>query len=1033
MSASHTERSLLLGMLALQLDFIDRDELIESMQAWMLDRERPLDEILLERQAVAPETRDVLVAVVQKHLELYDGRLEESLSALSVTDEAVRRELSELRIESLETPLKSDADISTDLTSPPPATVGTNASDSLGNRYRILRLQAKGGLGAVSIAFDEELHREVALKEIRSEFADDPSARSRFIHEAQVTGGLEHPGVVPVYGLGCDRAGRPFYAMRFIRGETLRAALNRFHGQTEAAPGERRLELRRLLGHFIDVCNAIEYAHSRGILHRDLKPSNVMLGKYGETLVVDWGLAKGIGRMTQAEHADEPTLKPGHVSPETRVGSAVGTPVYMSPEQAAGDLDRLDRTSDIYSLGATLYVLLTSEPPFSPRDDDVLSRVRTGDFSRPRAVRSTVPRPLEAICLKAMATVPADRYQSARDLAADIEHWLADEPVTAYRDRPLELAGRWFRRHRALAVTGAAALLLVATVTTAAAVLVANQNQRIREQNQEIARQNERNLRLAKAEAQARDQADAKRREAEKAQKMARSVIDEMAVSARALRIAPLVETAARFYSQWLEAFADTSDESSTIAQTRVDMALMLTGQGRYDEAEAAFEQGIRELQHVLDSHDDPYVTTQLALAYGNLGSMYLLAQRQELAIENLNLAVAMQEQANQDTSDPSGLKHLGRHLTNLSRALAPLRPREAVKRAESAGALLRKYVAQKPDDDEARYTLARSLMQLGEIRLGQVERLLSKPSFQNHFEAQEILVTAGDSLTESVDLLLSLHRAQPRNSEYTASLAGVLATRGRLFAMQRRFPAATDDFQTAGDLLEGLLLQFPDDSQYRDKLALIHYSHGLLLGMQNQLDESVQAYRSAIEIQDALIKESPTSTRLHIASARSWTNLGAVSFVAGDLDQAVDAVETAVARIEHVWTLDDLRGIDDLRPILRQAMSGLAQILLKSGDHARLFAAGERYANLKPGGSEELFSGASLMSLATRLVAKDSSLDEQKKKAAIDRYGKRAVELLRQAVAQGWQDRERLEKEPDLAPIRERSDFQELLKKLAP
>src|SRR5262249_30755 len=161
-------------------------------------------------------------------------------------------------------------------------------------RFRILRPHAKGGLGKVSVAHDEELDREVALKEIQERHAHNPEAQARFLLEARVTGGLEHPGVVPVYGLGTYQDPRPFYAMRFTRGDNLKDAISRFHkaGTRGRSPGERALELRKLLGRFLDVCNAIAYAHSRGVLHRDLKPGNVMLGQFGETLVVDWGLAK---------------------------------------------------------------------------------------------------------------------------------------------------------------------------------------------------------------------------------------------------------------------------------------------------------------------------------------------------------------------------------------------------------------------------------------------------------------------------------------------------------------------------------------------------------------------------------------------------------------------------------------------------------------------------------------------------------------------------------------------------------------------
>ena len=209
------------------------------------------------------------------------------------------------------------------------------------------------------MALDSELNREVAFKQILDHHADDPTSRQRFIAEAFITGGLEHPGVVPVYGLGKEANGRPYYAMRFIKGDSLNKAIARFHATT----GSRELELRKLLRRLLDVCNAMDYAHSRGVIHRDLKPANIIVGKHGETLLVDWGLAKAVGRVDPA--VGEQTIAPLSSDPaETLPGSTLGTPAYMSPEQARGDLKRMSSRSDVYSLGATLYCLLTGKAPF---------------------------------------------------------------------------------------------------------------------------------------------------------------------------------------------------------------------------------------------------------------------------------------------------------------------------------------------------------------------------------------------------------------------------------------------------------------------------------------------------------------------------------------------------------------------------------------------------------------------------------------------------------------------------------------------
>jgi eukaryotic-like serine/threonine-protein kinase len=218
------------------------------------------------------------------------------------------------------------------------------------------------------VALDAELNREVALKQILDHHADDPSSRTRFVLEAEITGGLEHPGIVPVYGLGSYGDGRPYYAMRFVRGDSLKEVIAAFHADEDLKgdPGRRSLELRKLRRRFVDIWNAIDYAHTRGVLHRDIKPAIVVVGKHGETLVIDWGLAKPLGKAESGRPSDERTLMPSSASgsADTLPGSALGTPAYMSPEQAAGDLDRLGPWSDVYSLGGTLYCMLTGEPAF---------------------------------------------------------------------------------------------------------------------------------------------------------------------------------------------------------------------------------------------------------------------------------------------------------------------------------------------------------------------------------------------------------------------------------------------------------------------------------------------------------------------------------------------------------------------------------------------------------------------------------------------------------------------------------------------
>jgi serine/threonine-protein kinase len=385
-----TDANLLFGILDLQMDFISGEALIAAMNTWVLAKTKSLGQVLAEQAALTSERQAKVEALVR-----------ERMQAQQVTPDPVDPEATELA-----PPV------------PPP-------------RYHVLREHREGGLGKVYVAHDEELNREVALKRLKERHADHPQSRARFVLEAEVTGGLEHPGIAPVYGLGKYPDGRPFYAMRFIRGDSLQAAITAFH-RAEAPgrdPGQRALALRDLLNRFISVCNAVAYAHSRGVLHRDLKPANVMLGPYGETLVVDWGLAKLLHdeEIPTAEGGPGP-LRPASLTEgtPTQIGARIGTSAYMAPEQADGRLDQIDTRTDIYLLGGILFEILTGRPPHP-------GGVRSTSPPLARSVNPMAPPALEVIAARAMSTAPSDRYATASELAQEVQRWLADEPIVAYR------------------------------------------------------------------------------------------------------------------------------------------------------------------------------------------------------------------------------------------------------------------------------------------------------------------------------------------------------------------------------------------------------------------------------------------------------------------------------------------------------------------------------------------------------------------------------------------------------------------------
>jgi len=301
-----------------------------------------------------------------------------------------------------------------------------------GTRYRLLDRVARGGMGVVYAAEDEKLQRRVALKVLDVPGSNGDLA-NRLIREARVLAQLEHPGIVPVHDVGTLPDGRVFYTMKFVEGRRL----DKFIDAVSSIPDRLRLFLR--------ICDAVAFAHARSVLHRDLKPANIMIGPFGEVLVMDWGLAKILRPDSQsaAQVADpEATIfeKPSQrasskdtteISVVTGHGTVMGTPGYMSPEQARGDVEHLDARSDIFSLGALLRFLLTGDP-----NAPSLVKVRRLDKS------------LEAICSKAAATAPVDRYASVSELALDVSRYLDGLAVAARRETFLDKTARFYQRYR---------------------------------------------------------------------------------------------------------------------------------------------------------------------------------------------------------------------------------------------------------------------------------------------------------------------------------------------------------------------------------------------------------------------------------------------------------------------------------------------------------------------------------------------------------------------------------------------------------
>lgn len=316
--------------------------------------------------------------------------------------------------------------------------------DLSGTEYRILDKIGSGGMGVVYLAEDGKLNRKVALKVMS---IPDPTGEmaSRMLREAHIVARLDHPGIVPIHDVGALPDGRVFYTMKLVKGAPLDKYLPRIQADRQSIADALRLYQR--------ICEAVAFAHAHGVIHRDLKPENVMVGPFGEVLVMDWGVAKVID---EAE-TDQPaapdkvtsTLVEGASPLLTAPGTILGTPAYMAPEQALGGADSIDQRTDVYALGALLYFLLTRRPPGIGADP-----------LRPRLLNRGVPRAVEAICLKAMAPRPGDRYQDVEELAADVARYLDASKVTAHRENVFELAIRWIAKNRFVTLLVVAYLLM---------------------------------------------------------------------------------------------------------------------------------------------------------------------------------------------------------------------------------------------------------------------------------------------------------------------------------------------------------------------------------------------------------------------------------------------------------------------------------------------------------------------------------------------------------------------------------------------
>jgi len=833
---------------------------------------------------------------------------------------------------------------------------GADRQGTTDGRYTLVRELARGGMGRIWIADDARLSRRVAIKEL---LEGSGSRGARFERELSLTSRLEHPSIVSIHDGGTWADGKPFYVMKVVSGESLDRVIARARSVSDRIA---------LLPHGLALVDALAYAHAQGIVHRDLKPENVLVGDFGETVVIDWGLAKDL-RAATPELIDGPYRELAREG-VTIGGEVMGTPAYMPPEQALGDA--VDERADVYALGAVLYHLLSGARPHAGKTiEEVLANVISAP-PPPLARRAPgVPADLVTIVEKAMAWKPEDRYATAGELAVDLKRFLSGQLVGAHRYSGRQLVWRWLRKHRTAVVVASVAMVVLVALGAVSFTRIVREEQhaqdarRLAELHRRAAEQNhakaeglvsfmlvELRAKLEpvgkldllegvalQARAYYRDQADAKTPDEQHRRALALHGLGQV-LGAKGEAASALAEHQAALAIHARLAASDPRWQASLAASSLiVGDALRTRGMG--EEALAAYQAGLAINERlVAAASDDVIALGQLAASHASLGDFHFEVRRDAAtALRERSRALVLHQQlvaltpGDRDrrralVASHAGVADMLMHLGEFAKAEAA--HREALTLAET-------LASEDPADAISQALLADRHEELGGVRHNQGD-----------------LVTATVHYQRSLEIRARLVDKDPTNAQVRATMARSLMNLGQASDDQGNAKRALEHHRAALAQLEQLLRSDTTNVRLRGFHAFVQRLIGSLLGRQRQLDEAIATFDSSRVTVEKLATEEPANEKWQRDLQYIYADLADAHAQRGELAAAIVHRRQALMLAERIAAIDPAN--TSSQSDIADALSGLADTLDRNGEPEPALAAYRRALAI----SEILASGSS-------------------------------------------------------------------------